>query len=145
MWRKMEVRVALYPYGRLFSHVVGYASNGRSGTEATYNTELTSCHASLFEQIKNEAQDVKIQGDSVNLSLDTLLQRAAYDALGNYSGAVVVLEPSTGRVLAMVSKPDFDPASISGRLGNLKFQMKLRTVRLLNRAAAGTLSAGVHL
>ena len=102
-----------YPYGRLFSHVVGYASNGRSGTEATYNTELTSCHASLFEQIKNEAQDVKIQGDSVNLSLDTLLQRAAYDALGNYSGAVVVLEPSTGRVLAMVSKPDFDPASIS--------------------------------
>ena len=37
-----------YPYDRVFAHVVGYASNGRSGTESTYNTELTSCHASLF-------------------------------------------------------------------------------------------------
>ena len=74
----------------------------------------------FFEQIKNEAQDVKIQGDSVNLSLSTLLQRAAYDALGNYRGAVVIMEPSTGRILAMVSKPDFSPASISSRLGVLK-------------------------
>lgn len=129
-----------YPYGRLFSHVVGYASNGRSGTEATYNTELTSCHASLFEQIKNEAQDVKIQGDSVNLSLDTLLQRAAYDALGNYSGAVVVLEPSTGRVLAMVSKPDFDPASISEDWETLNSENSGSP--LLNRAVQGLYPPG---
>lgn len=106
-----ETRV--YPFDRLFSHVVGYASNGRSGAEAVYNSELTSCHASVFEQIKNEAQDVKIQGDSLVLTLDSVLQQAAYDALGAYSGAVVVMEPSTGRLLAMVSKPDFNPNTLS--------------------------------
>ena len=41
-----------YPYDRVFAHVVGYASNGRSGTESTYNTELTSCHASLLSRSK---------------------------------------------------------------------------------------------
>lgn len=103
----------LYPYDRLFSHVVGYASNGRSGAESVYNTELTSCHASIFEQIQNEARDVKIQGDSVVLTLDTKLQQAAYDALGAYRGAVVILEPSTGKILAMVSKPDFNPNTLA--------------------------------
>ena len=76
---------------------------------------------SLFRaRSKNEAQDVKIQGDSVNLSLSTLLQRAAYDALGNYRGAVVIMEPSTGRILAMVSKPGFQPGFYLSRLGVLK-------------------------
>lgn len=129
-----------YPYDRVFAHVVGYASNGRSGTESTYNTELTSCHASLFEQIKNEAQDVKIQGDSVNLSLSTLLQRAAYDALGNYRGAVVIMEPSTGRILAMVSKPDFSPASISADWESLNDENSGSP--LLNRAVQGLYPPG---
>ena len=132
-----------YPYGRLFSHVIGYASNGRSGTEATYNTELTSCHASLFEQIKNEAQDVKIQGDSVNLSLDTLLQRAAYDALGNYSGAVVVpgtiYRPGSGYGF----QAGFRSCFYFRRLGSFKFR-KLRK-SASEPGGSGTLSAGVHL
>ncbi len=41
------------------------------------------------------------------LTLDSRLQRACYDALGSYEGAVVVIEPDTGKILAMVSKPDF--------------------------------------
>ena len=41
------------------------------------------------------------------------LQQTAYSALGNSRGAVVVLEAETGKVLAMVSKPDFDPGTIN--------------------------------
>ena len=51
-------------------------------------------------------------GDSVVTTLNLKLQEAAYDALGNYKGAVVVMEPSTGKILAMVSKPDFDPNAV---------------------------------
>ena len=46
------------------------------------------------------------------LTLNTQLQQVCYDALGDNKGAIVVLEPSTGKVLAMVSKPDFDPNTI---------------------------------
>ena len=42
-------------------------------------------------------------------TLDTTLQKAAYKALGSNKGAVIVMESSTGKILAMVSKPDFDP------------------------------------
>ena len=46
-------------------------------------------------------------------SLSADLQTTAYNSLGDRRGAVVVLEPSTGRILAMVSKPDFDPNTIA--------------------------------
>ena len=45
-------------------------------------------------------------------TLDANLQQAAYDALGDYKGAVVVMEADTGKILAMVSKPDFDPNTV---------------------------------
>lgn len=133
-----ETRV--YPYEDVFAHVVGYSTNGRSGAEAAYNTELTDCNASIFEQIKNEAQNVKIQGDSVVLTLDSKLQRACYDALGAYRGAIVVLEPSTGRVLAMVSKPDFNPNTLSSDWEYLNADGSGSP--LLNRATQGLYPPG---
>ena len=51
-------------------------------------------------------------GDTVVTTLDADLQEAAYQALGEKKGAVVVMEPKTGKILAMVSKPDFDPNTI---------------------------------
>lgn len=51
-------------------------------------------------------------GDSVYTTLDAGLQRVAYDALGDYRGAVVALEPDTGKILAMVSKPAYDPNTV---------------------------------
>ncbi len=105
-----ETRV--YPFSNVFAHVVGYSTNGRSGAESVYNTELLTSHASLFEQIQNESLDMKVRGDSLVLTLDSRIQQACYNALGAYKGAIVVIEPSTGRILAMVSKPDFDPNSI---------------------------------
>ena len=105
----------VYPYYQTFSHVVGYATNGRSGIESVYNDELLTCSSSILQQIEDSAQNVKVRGDSLYLTLNTSLQRAAYDALGNYgyNGAVVVLEPDTGKILAMVSRPGFDPNTIS--------------------------------
>ena len=67
---------------------------------------------SILDQIREEKLDTKVQGDSLVLTLNTQLQQVCYDALGDNKGAIVVLEPSTGKVLAMVSKPDFDPNTI---------------------------------
>lgn len=101
-----------YPYGRLFSHVVGYSQKGKTGIESIGNFSLLTSNAFIGEQIINEFQEQKNIGDNLVTTLDVDLQKAAYDALGDYDGAVVVMEPDTGKVLAMVSKPDYDPNTI---------------------------------
>lgn len=130
----------LYPYSNIFAHVVGYASNGRAGVESTSNYDLLTSHASILEQVQNEAQNIKVRGDSVVLTLDTRMQQAAYNALGSYRGAVVVMEPSTGRILAMVSKPDFDPNTLSEDWDTLISDES--SSALLNRAAQGLYPPG---
>lgn len=105
-----EVRV--YPYANMFSHAVGYASNGRFGIEAQANYYLINSNTRFSEKVANDVAGKKYPGDSVITTLDVDLQQIAYDSLGMYSGAVIVSEPSTGRILAMVSKPDFDPNEI---------------------------------
>jgi peptidoglycan glycosyltransferase len=102
-----------YPYGRLFAQVVGYSDYGTSGLESTENYALLSTHADLTEQLKNDLKGRKNKGDNVVTSLDVDLQQAASDALGDNRGAVFVMDVSTGRVLADVSKPDFDPNTVS--------------------------------
>ena len=104
----------LYPFENVFSHVVGYASNGKAGIESTSNFDLMSSHASILDQIREQNLESKVRGDNVVLTLDSRLQKACYDALGSYNGAVVVIEPDTGKILAMVSKPDFNPNTIEG-------------------------------
>ncbi len=103
----------IYPYGDLFAHVVGYSSNGKSGLEATSNSDLMNSHASVISQIRDDTSEEKQMGDSVVTTLDTTLQQTAYSALGSYDGAVIAMEADTGKILAMVSKPDFDPNTIS--------------------------------
>lgn len=101
-----------YPYGNMFSHVVGYSVNGRYGIEASTNYYLINSNAKLSEKVANDVAGLKYPGDNVVTTLDVDLQQIAYDSLGIYKGAVIVTEPSTGRILAMVSKPDFDPNEI---------------------------------
>ncbi|MDD3217915.1 MAG: penicillin-binding transpeptidase domain-containing protein [Lachnospiraceae bacterium] len=105
-----ETRV--YPYENMFAHVIGYASNGKSGLESEANFQLLTSHDFILTRITNEIREEKNLGDNVVTTLDSRLQSAAYSALGDYNGAVVVLEPSTGKVLAMVSKPTFNPNTI---------------------------------
>ena len=128
-----------YPYGNMFAHVVGYSVQGKSGLESVENFELLTSNAFFLEKIKNEFQDKKNMGDSVVTTLNLELQEAAYDALGNYKGAVVVMEPSTGKILAMVSKPDFDPNTVAE---NWDFLNTDQDSVLLNRATQGQYAPG---
>ncbi len=73
----------------------------------------------LVEQAVNELSDAKNLGDQVVTTLDVGLQQAASDALGDRRGAVVVMEPDTGKILAMVSKPGFDPNQLSSQWESL--------------------------
>lgn len=123
-----------YPYGNMYAHVVGYTDKGKSGLEADMNFELLTSNAFFLEKIQKEFQDQKNIGDNVVTTLDTTLQEAAYDALGSSKGAVVVIEPDTGKILAMVSKPDFDPAAVASNWETLNANEE---AILLNRATQG--------
>ncbi len=105
-----EIRV--YPYENLFSHVVGYATKGRTGIEAAANYYLIQSNALLSQKAENAASGRKNPGDSVHTTLMADIQEVASKALGVYKGAIVVTVPATGEILAMVSKPDFAPAEI---------------------------------
>lgn len=133
-----ETRV--YPYKDIFAHVVGYFDNGKSGLESLANYQLLSSHSFIVEQIMDELQNKKKDGDTVVTTLDASLQVAAYNALGDYNGAVVVLEPSTGRILAMVSKPDFDPNTLSANWDDIVNDENSSV--LVNRATQGQYAPG---
>ncbi len=133
-----EVRT--YPYGNIFAHTVGYATNGRSGLEATANSYLTNSHSSLLDQLKSASDSEKVKGDTVVVTLDENLQRACWDALGSYKGAIVVVEPDSGKILAMVSKPDFDPNTIAEVWEELTSDSG--NSQLLNRATQGLYPPG---
>lgn len=89
-----------YPYSNLFAHIVGYATNGKSGIESVHNYDLLSSHASILDQIREEKLDTKVQGDSLVLTLNTQLQQVCYDALGEQQrcdrGAGAVHRKGTG-------------------------------------------------
>ena len=106
----------VYPYANVFSHVIGYDTHGKSGLESEANFQLLSSHEFFLTQMKNEFLGRKNMGDTVISTLRADLQTTAYYALGDRRGAVVVMEPDTGKILAMVSKPDFDPNTL-GRTG----------------------------
>ncbi|MFQ5464652.1 MAG: penicillin-binding protein 2 [Thermodesulfobacteriota bacterium] len=78
-------------------------------------------------------------GNNVKLSLDLKAQLAAWDAMKNHVGAVVAIEPSTGRVLAMVSTPSFDPNLLSSGISRRQWEELLRNPLdiLTNRATQG--------
>lgn len=83
----------------------------------------------------------KKPGDNVITTLDYKLQKTAYNALGSYKGAVVAMEPSTGKILAMVSKPDYDPNNVSKDWSKLISGNSTESA-LLNRATQGLYPPG---
>ena len=101
-----------YPYGCTFAHVVGTSDVNKSGVELTADYNLITSDIQPVEKIINEIRGQKNPADNVVTTLDANLQQVAHDALGDREGAVVAIEPSTGKVLAMISKPDYDPNSL---------------------------------
>ena len=131
----------VYPYGDVFAHVIGYDSSlGKTGLESVENFELLTSNAFFLEKIRNEFQDTKNIGDTVVTTLDAQLQQAAYDALADNKGAVVVLDPATGKILAMVSKPTFDPNQIETEWDYLNSDSD--NSPLLNRVTQGAYAPG---
>ena len=125
-----------YPYGELLTHVLGYVGRldvddlnrvdqgnyrgtthlGKDGIERFYEDALHGF--SGIEKIETNAQgrilkvlerENPVHGDDLILALDVQVQQAAWDALGERPGAVVAIDPNDGSVLALVSKPAFDP------------------------------------
>lgn len=85
-----------------------------TGLERFANGYLGGEDDSLWlDRLQNLITGEEAQGSSVELTIDPKVQKAAWDALGDYTGAAVALDPKTGAILAMVSKPSFDPNSIA--------------------------------
>ena len=130
-----------YPHGAMFAHVVGYSTRGRVGIESLANFHLLTSNAFFGERIAKEIREEKNIGDNVITTLNFQLQQTAYNALGSHRGAVVVLEAETGRVLAMVSKPDFDPNRMNEDWESLNGEENSESA-LYNRALQGLYPPG---
>lgn len=130
----------VYPYAELFAHIVGYSINGRMGVEALANYYLINTHTSLANKAANDVAGVKNPGDNVYTTLNLALQQEADAQLGLYRGAVIVTEVSTGKILALVSHPDFDPNEINEIWDSL-VEDKESSV-LLNRVTQGLYPPG---
>jgi len=123
-------RLRFYPYDELASHVLGFMGyvgeefSGRYGVEEYYNEELSGSSgvveverglgASAIVFVKNFLTPVK-DGSSIVLTIDYNIQSKAEEILSRYvkkwdadGGSVLIAEPTTGRILAMVSRPGFD-------------------------------------
>jgi peptidoglycan glycosyltransferase len=101
---------------RSLAPLIGYASPvyGTAGLERADNAELSGLGSNnSLEDLLYKLAPRRRQGDDLTLSLSLKLQEAAVKALGTYRGAVVMLDPRTGRVLAMASTPVFDANAIA--------------------------------
>ncbi|MDA0928817.1 MAG: penicillin-binding protein 2 [Proteobacteria bacterium] len=131
--------VRRYPLADLTAHAVGYVSEinreeldrlsdeerenyggtnhiGKSGIERTYEELLHGRVGYEIVEKNNRGQVMRrldrtdpVAGRNITLHMDAELQIAAEEALGDFRGAVVAIDPNTGGILAMISKPGFDP------------------------------------
>lgn len=138
-----------YPDGPLYSAVTGYYSivYGATGIESAEGPLLSGTADQLFyRRIQDLLTGKPAQGATVELTIQAKAQQAAWDALGNQRGAVVALDPRTGDVLALVSKPAYDPNQLASH--NVTAVKKAYTALLAdtdrpleNRAISGRLYA----
>lgn len=139
-----------YPTGALYAPATGYYSSvfGRSAVERSQNGILSGDDDRLFaRRLVDLVTNREQRGGTVKLTLNPAAQQAAYDALGDNKGAVVALDPRTGAILAMVSKPSFDPNPLASHSVEEQ-QAAWQTLQedpdkpALNRAIAQTLPPG---
>ena len=133
-----------YPYGPLAAHVVGYSTVGRSrtGLERSLNDYLTASNSSLstvLDKTLDELRGKPIQGNDVVTTLDLDAQEVANEALGRNCGAVVALDPRSGKLLVMASSPGFDPNLVEENFGQIEAIEAdcMPAAPLLNRGSAG--------
>lgn len=130
----------IYPYDNLYAHVIGYSSHGRMGVESISNYYLLNYHSGIGNMAEANANDTLLTADSVYTTIDSKLQQVVYDSLGIYKGAAIVTEVKTGRILAMVSKPDFNPNTIDSNWDS--WISDTDNSQLLNRVTQGLYPPG---
>ncbi len=166
--------IRYYPYKDLLTHVLGYvgridaddlnnldtgnyaASNhtGKLGVEKFYEKQLHGTTG--YEQIETNAQGRVVRflnrkqpvpGEDIRLSIDLDIQKAAQEALGGYTGAVVAIEPASGKVIAMVSLPSYNPNPFVNGVTYAQYQTLLNSELrpLFNRALKGRYEPGSTL
>ncbi len=154
--------VRYYPNGDLAAHVIGYTGEmsdeqlarrkkdgyrlgdviGQMGVEKSFESQLRGEWGGQQVEVDGSGQVVRIlgrkptrAGQDVTLTLDLELQKAAERALGNRKGAIVALDPNNGAVLAMVSRPAFDPNLFSTRITDAQWrQLQSADHPFVNRA-----------
>lgn len=137
-------QIRSYPFGSMYAHAVGYSMMGGSGLEEYFKYDLLHSNLPLSDKVrydnKEDAEERLYPGNNLITTLDPDVQKACYEAMGSYEGAVIVTQPKTGRILAMVSKPDFDPNDIEYEWDNLLSDNESGT--LLNRVTQGLYPPG---
>ena len=162
----------LYPLKGLMAHVIGYVGEvsegmlnqprfelynsgdivGQSGVELEYNDILMGKNGSRQVLVDSHGREVgkpleekpAEPGKQLKLTVDIDLQIAAEEALGDKSGAVVAMDPHTGEILAMVSRPTFDPNAFAVRITSKDWSKLVNDPEkpLLNRAIQAQLAPG---
>ncbi len=149
----------LYPYSELTSHLIGYLSLaresdmdagflptefiGRTGVEKSFERILHGHPGHQREEVDSRGRRVAVvnrtppvMGDQIQLALDVDVQQAASDALGDRTGAVVVMDVKTGGIITMLSKPGYDTNRFITGLESQQWKSWLTNPEkpLLNRA-----------
>jgi penicillin-binding protein A len=107
-----------YDNGPLYAAATGFYSliYGATGLERTENAVLSGTDDRLLvDRIKQLFADAQPRGGAVSLTLNPAAQRAAFEGLAGRTGAVVAIEPATGRILALVTSPAFDPNRLASQ------------------------------
>ena len=159
-----------YPYADIYAHVLGYVGPvsekdkkdnplymvpgfkiGKSGLERYFDSKLQGrggtikLEVNAYGRVMNEIErNSGEEGESLKLTIDARLQRAAYEAFGEESGAAVVLDVRTGEILALVSTPSFDPNLFTNGISYKHWNALLNNERtpLVNKAVSGQYSPG---
>jgi peptidoglycan glycosyltransferase len=135
-----------YADGKLYAAVTGYYNpiGAPTGIEGALNAQLAGTSSDqVLDRLQNIVTGRDPKGASVQLTIQPKAQKAAYDALGPLRGAVVAIEPKTGKVLAMVSKPSYDPNVIADHSSGVAAYGALTKASvnpLVNRAIGGNLN-----
>ena len=161
----------LYPGGGFMAHLIGYVGEvsedmlqnpqyayyepgdvvGRSGVEESYDQVLRGTDGSHDVLVDSHGREVGVLGNEpavpgkdLKLTVDLDIQRAAENALGDRDGAIVALDPHTGGILAMVSRPTFDPNRFAVRIGRSDWNSLITNPDhpLLNKAIQAQLAPG---
>lgn len=168
----LEEQRRLYPRDGFAAHIIGYVGEvsehmlendsryaaydpgdvvGQSGVEATYDEILRGKDGSRDFYVNSHGKEVGLRGQTLavpgqdlKLTIDLDLQLAAEKALEGKNGAIVAMDPHTGEILAMVSRPTFDPNQFSVRLTKSYWDSVINNPDkpLLNKAIQAQLAPG---